>query len=660
MLRCALRCAAALLLLALALLAGASTAWAAEAAGSVPTVLIIDSSGSMAAREPDGRAKLDAARDTVVEALRSWAPGTELALMAYGHRREGDCADIETLLPMGPLSPPEIAKKLSLLRARGKTPLSESLRQGAALLPEGGGAIVLVSDGLETCNADPCAVAAALRAVHADLVIHVIGFGVTPEETSQLQCIAEDGGGRYFGAADAGTLATALGDVGQEIEQAAATPPPPPEPAVVPPPAPVPVALVAVAGALGRIVDAPVAWRVTGEGGEAVYEGESRALSLTLAPGKYRAEALAANASGEGPFEVAAAQGEAQEVEVPVTAGRLDLALAANAKSEPFTEQEVAGVAWTIEPKDGQGPVAVPPLAKPSLLLAPGHYVVHARLMDMEAEAPAEVAPGKPVALTLDFKLGSVTLEAALAAEGPALEDAAALSWRVGEGDTARKIEGQARPRVTLREGTHPVTLSVGGAEVTAPVEIVAGEDRTQRVIIKGGELQLSGRLGPQSPVFDDWRDTVWTVEPIAAVGVIAGPESAQQVPEAAPTLPLAPGRWRVSLLSGTVTAQQEVVVEPEKVTPLVVDLGAARLTVRATQAAGDPPINVVISFFALGPDGEPAPDPVYVSGTGEELSTILAAGRWRVTALDEQSRAAQSDIELKAGEERSLDLKLK
>jgi Ca-activated chloride channel family protein len=651
--------AAALAALVTITLASVADGRAAEAGKPAPTVLIIDSSGSMAAREPDGRAKLDAARDTVVEALRGWAPGTELALMAYGHRRESDCADIETLLPMGPLSPPEVARKLAALRARGKTPLSESLRQAAALLPEGGGAIVLVSDGLETCNADPCAVATALREAHANLDIHVIGFGVTKEETTQLQCIAEDGGGHYFGAADAGGLATAMGDVKQEIEQAPPTPPEPPAPVQEPPPGPVPVQLVAVAGALGKIVDAPVTWHVVTESGEAAYDGESRALSLTLPPGKYRAEARAANAGGESAFAVDAAEGAARAFEVPVTAGRLDLAVAANAKSEPFTEQETEGIAWTIEPKDGQGPVTVPPLARPSLLLAPGHYVVRARLQDMEAEAPVEIAPGKPVALTLDFKLGSVTLEAALTEEGPALVDDGALSWRIGEGEAARKIEGQSHPRVTLREGTHPVTLSVGGAEVTTSVEIAAGEDRTQRVIVKGGELQLSARLGPQSPVFEDWRDTTWTVEPIEAVGVAAGPENAQQVPEAAPTLPLSPGRWRVSLVSGAVTVQQEVVVAPEKVTPLVVDLGAARLTVRAAAAAGDPPSNIVISVFALGADGEPAADAVFGIGTSDETSTIVAAGRWRVTALDDQNRAAQSDVELKAGEERSLDLKL-
>ncbi|MBX6322458.1 MAG: hypothetical protein IRY94_11570, partial [Rhodospirillaceae bacterium] len=426
-----------------------------------------------------------------------------------------------------------------------------------------------------------------------------------------------------------------------------------------PPPAPRQVRLAAVAGALGEIVDAPVRWRILDESGRSVYDGTSRGLGLALTPGTYRAEARADNARGEATFTVSAEDDARNEFAVAVEAGRLDLALAAHAKAEPFTDLEAQGVAWTIEPGDGQGAVEVPPVARPSLLLAPGRYTVRARLQGMEAVAPAEIVPGKPVSLTLDFRLGSVTLEAALTEDGPPLDDDAALAWRVGEGGSQRVIEGEARPRLTLPEGTYPVALSAGGGEVAAQVQVTAGEDRVERVIVKGGELALSARLGPESPVLEDWRDTFWRVEPIAALGVAAGPESAQDLPVAQPTLTLAPGRWRVGIRSGVATAEREVTIEPEAVTPLEVVLGAARLTMRAAPAAGTPSVNVVFEVHALAEDGTPAPDATYAGGAPEELHTILPAGRWRVTAVDSDNRRAEADLTLEPGEERRVELVL-
>ncbi|QIG48748.1 hypothetical protein G5V57_14045 [Nordella sp. HKS 07] len=79
------------LLAVLLLLTSCATLRAQTAA---PAVLIFDSSGSMAAKEPDGTVKLDAARKVIADTLKSWPVGGELALIAYGHRRKSDCADI--------------------------------------------------------------------------------------------------------------------------------------------------------------------------------------------------------------------------------------------------------------------------------------------------------------------------------------------------------------------------------------------------------------------------------------------------------------------------------------------------------------------------------------------------------------------------------------
>lgn len=655
-----------LLLLTVATLVVVNGAPPARAAENPPaTVIIVDSSGSMAAREPDGRVRLDVARETIVEALGAWPAGGELAVVAYGHRRTGDCSDIETMVPLGPLSTDEVKRKLADLRARGKTPLSDSLRSAANLLPPEGGDILLVSDGLETCSADPCAVARDLTAAKAKVTIHVIGLGVTEEERAQLQCIAENGRGRYFGAADAGELASALGEVAAVVAKPEPVAEPKPEPVpepdpVAPPPTPKPISLTATAGALGEIVDAPVAWVITGPEGEAIYKGESRALSLSLLPGTYKVSATAANATGVAEITVRDATA-AQAFEVEVTAGRLDLALAADAKSEPFGDLEVEGIVWSLEPLDGQPPARIPALAKPSLLLAPGRYRVSAELQGMAAEGTAKVVPGQPVALVLDFQLGVLMLEAAMTEEGPALEDDRAFAWRVGDGDAAKVIDKQSRPRLTLKAGSYPVTLGIAGLEMTAEAEVVAGEERVKRLFVKGGELSLAARLGPDAGLLDDWRDTTWSVSAVSAVGFAPGtPASEEPVVEAMPRLTLMPGVWRVSLESGTVQVEKDVAIAPESATELVVDLNAARLTMNATPEAGEAPMNIVYAAYALGADGTPAGDPAFMIGSSADTSVILPAGRWRVTALDDTQRQAEADVELGAGDERRLDLQLR
>ncbi len=622
-----------------------------------PTVFVVDSSGSMAAREADGRVRLDAARQTIVEALGDWPADTELGMIAYGHRRVGDCADIETIVPLGPLSTATVASRLADLRARGKTPLSGSLIEAAALLPASGGDIVLVSDGLETCGADPCAVADSLRRARANVAIHVVGFAVTKDEQEQLRCIAEDGGGQYFEAMDARALSAALGEVAAVIATAPMAQEPVTEP--VAPPTPKPVSLVATAGGLGEIVDAPVSWVVTAGSGEVVYQGESRALMLSLLPGSYQVVASAANASGRAEIDVPEDDANG-DYEVAVVAGRLDLSLAANAAAAPYGDQQAQGIAWTLEPLDGQRPADIPPIAGPSLLLAPGTYRVVARLQDMVAEGVAEVAPGAPSALKLNFQIGTLVLEAALSDEHAPLADDRAFAWRIGDGGTATAIEGQSRPRLTLPAGRYPIELTIGGLQMTAEANVVAGEERVERLLVKTGELALSARLGPGAALLDGWRDTTWHVYAVSALGVEPGASGTEgALLEAMPRLTLLPGSWRVVLESGVATVEREVVVRPEAVTELVVDIGAARLTMNATPSAGEPPTNIVYRVFAVDAEGSVAEYPVFSAGSPDIASLIVPAGRWRIAAFDEFDRSAEADADLGAGDEIELRLSL-
>jgi Ca-activated chloride channel family protein len=65
---------------------------------------------------------------------------------------------------------------------------------------------VLITDGLENCNADPCALGKELEQAGVDFTAHIVGFGLTAEEGRQVACLAENTGGKYIQASDAGQL----------------------------------------------------------------------------------------------------------------------------------------------------------------------------------------------------------------------------------------------------------------------------------------------------------------------------------------------------------------------------------------------------------------------------------------------------------------------
>ncbi len=207
------------ILLAAACAASTSGALAAEQA-----MLVLDASGSMWGRI-DGRAKIAIARESVRTMLGEWDPSIELGLIAYGHSRKGDCADIEVLAPPAPVDAAAFAARVDRLTPIGMTPISAAVRLAAETLrsSEQKATVILVSDGLETCDADPCALADELEAGGIDFTAHVIGFDVAGERDAgrQLACLAERTGGRYLEAERADQLGEALRTIRESVVAAA-------------------------------------------------------------------------------------------------------------------------------------------------------------------------------------------------------------------------------------------------------------------------------------------------------------------------------------------------------------------------------------------------------------------------------------------------------
>lgn len=273
------RCIGALLAAGLSLAATAQQAPAPAARQDA--ILILDASGSMWG-QIDGVNKIVIARDVVEELVRGLPAGQRLGLIAYGHRTEGDCEDIQTLADVG-ASRAAVIEAIRGLSPKGKTPLTKSVEHAAEQLDytRNAATVILVSDGLENCEADPCALARTLEANGLDFTVHVIGFDVTVEERKGLQCIADETGGEFLAAANAAELTEALSRVasaeGVALEPAVSTP------------VPSALALKATILANGPQIMSKLSWTVRPRsGGEAVFSQENTGATETeVAPGDY-------------------------------------------------------------------------------------------------------------------------------------------------------------------------------------------------------------------------------------------------------------------------------------------------------------------------------------------------------------------------------------
>ncbi len=201
----------------------------AQTAPNPDTIVVLDVSNSMWG-QIDGVSKIEIAREVIADLVGDIDPNARFGLVAYGHREKASCQDIELVLPVGPLDAASFSAAVNSLTPRGRTPLTEAVRQAAEVLNyrDSPSRIILVSDGLESCGADPCALAAELARGSVDFTAHVVGFDVAGiEDQSQLSCLADQTGGLYLTAESTEELTAALTTMMVAAPAPIPTPPPP-------------------------------------------------------------------------------------------------------------------------------------------------------------------------------------------------------------------------------------------------------------------------------------------------------------------------------------------------------------------------------------------------------------------------------------------------
>ena len=196
-----------------------STTTASEATPS-DVLVVYDSSNSMWGAFADGTRKYEAGRKALASVAKNGLAGRQIGFRAYGHRRAGDCRDSELVAPFSSADDAgtAIIEAANSIRPTGKTPITYSLTEGLKDLGGGPGEILLISDGIETCDADPCELMQEWKDANVNVRVHVVGVGLNDLERTAMSCIAETSGGEYFDADSADGFETALGEASEVIQ----------------------------------------------------------------------------------------------------------------------------------------------------------------------------------------------------------------------------------------------------------------------------------------------------------------------------------------------------------------------------------------------------------------------------------------------------------
>ncbi|MGM0579145.1 MAG: vWA domain-containing protein [Bacteroidota bacterium] len=178
-------------------------------------LFLFDASGSMLA--PWGNElRIDAAKRVLTNLVDSLRVNDkiEIALRPYGHltpSKEQNCKDTKLEIPFAPNNNDRIIDRLKSIYPRGTTPIAYSLEQSAKDFPRDDNyrnIIIIITDGIESCDGDPCAVSFELQKKDIFLRPFVIGLGMEEKFASEFDCMGE-----YFNAKNINAFQTVLNGI---------------------------------------------------------------------------------------------------------------------------------------------------------------------------------------------------------------------------------------------------------------------------------------------------------------------------------------------------------------------------------------------------------------------------------------------------------------
>lgn len=175
-------------------------------------LILLDGSGSMV--DPwQNTNKWEVAKKLVVktiDSIQKTEPDVEIGLRVFGFQSPKalqDCKDSKLVVPISKNSSGAVKNALSGITPQGYTPIAYSLFLAAGDFPtaEAANSIILITDGIENCEGDPCASAQVLRDKRITLKPFIIGVGIEEKDKEQFACI-----GAFYDASNEKTFSNAM------------------------------------------------------------------------------------------------------------------------------------------------------------------------------------------------------------------------------------------------------------------------------------------------------------------------------------------------------------------------------------------------------------------------------------------------------------------
>jgi Ca-activated chloride channel homolog len=166
-------------------------------------LFVFDDSFSMFGDWQSGK-KIEVAKRLMSEFLDSLknknGPDIEIALRCYGHQSSlwpgpVNCEDSKLEVPFATIyeNVPKMKAVINGLKPTGTTPIAYSLGKSAYDFPDtkARNVIILITDGIEECKGDPCAVSLELQKKGVIIRPFVIGIGLDVSFADAFKCIGK-------------------------------------------------------------------------------------------------------------------------------------------------------------------------------------------------------------------------------------------------------------------------------------------------------------------------------------------------------------------------------------------------------------------------------------------------------------------------------------
>ncbi|MEM9329892.1 MAG: VWA domain-containing protein [Pseudomonadota bacterium] len=609
-------------------------------------MVILDASGSMWGRI-DEQPKIEIARDVMSKVLKDLDGKANIGVITYGHRKKGQCSDIEAIIPVGKVDHDRYMSVINKLSPKGKTPITDAVLMGAETLKytEQKATVVLISDGLETCEADPCTLAKALESKGIDFTAHVIGFDLKGKDTTSLQCLAEETGGKYLSAENADELGDAVGTVVAEAPTETPAPQPDPEPEPVPTTLKVDVLLSEGSEPLERGVYIYVIPDAENKNKSKAVKAGSPNNPIKLKSGKYYIEASIGKAFGSIETEVKAdAENRATVV---LNAGFLSVKAAEKEGGEPNTKAYIY-IDEANTNIDGGRKNITGANQRHVFVLPAGKYHARAKLGKATVGQEVEVIAGEQTDALLVLQSGLLQVNA-LNEEGGEPQTSGAYAYifeAEQKADGKRQQVTGANPRnpFTLPAGKYYVEVKIGNARVGQEVEVIAGQLTTVDIVASVGVFQATVVPTEGGKPLDKAYITIFEKEK-----QLDGSRKRITGANVRQVFKLPAGEYFAVAKIDTVQLGQDFSVSAGKRTEMTLNVNAGALLVEASK-------RVYVTLYASEKNLDGTRD--RVTGFRPGKAVMLTAGKYFMEAKLGDN-LIEKEVEIKAGKlnEQQLDL---